>query len=227
MLGYIIPPIVIIISLAVLILFLFKKSAGIPEEEIQKENRTVTLRENFNKKKIFRLTQLFLRLTEKGIQYFKLISLKLYNKADSWFHSIKEKREKRSEDRREFEKIETITEETFIIEKKEDGIVRRNVILTEEIKEKEVRPMISREVVHPDSKAELKNEFEKALIERIALNPHDVEAYERLGDYYIEVENFNDALSCFEQVLRLSSINRRAKIKIKRLQKIVFDSLGK
>lgn len=227
MLGYIIPPIVIVVSLAALILFLFKKSAGIPEEEIRKEKRKDILRENFDKKRIFRLTQLFLRLTEKGIQYFKLLSLKLYNKADKWFHSIKEKREKRSGMQKDFEKKEIIYGEAASVEEKKEMVVKKEVAAAEKMREREVRPMISREVVHPDSKLELKNEFEKALIERIALNPRDVEAYERLGDYYIEVGNFNDALSCFEQVLSLSPINRRAKIKVKRLQKIVFDNLGK
>ena len=103
----------------------------------------------------------------------------------------------------------------------EKDIIVDNFKVTQE----EIRPMISSKVVQPDSRNEVKNEFEKALIERIALNPRDIEAYERLGDYYIEIGNFSDSLSCFEEVLRLSPINRKAKIKLKRLQKIVFSKM--
>jgi lipoprotein NlpI len=153
------------------------------------------------------------------------LSLKFYNKADNVFHSIKEKREERLDIQKEFPK-ETNDEkskENVVIVKEKEMMVDNIVIKEEEV---EMRPMISREVVQPDSKTLVKSEFERALIERIALNPRDIEAYERLGDYYIEIGNFNDSLSCFEEVLKLSPMNRKSKIKVKRLQKIVFDDFS-
>jgi len=232
MLSYIIPPIVIILSLAALIFFLFRKSAKISEELIMEEKKRSALPINIDKQKLFRFTQLILQITEKVMQKFKLFSLKFYNKTDNWFHSIKEKREKRSSDVSEGNRNRTMGYQERIAqqEKREVGVdnveVKNNIQRVEEM-EVEVEPMISREAVHPDSRGQMRNEFEKALIERIALNPKDIEAYERLGDYYVETGNFNDSLSCFEEVLKLSPVNRRAKIKVKRLQKIVFSGLSR
>lgn len=80
------------------------------------------------------------------------------------------------------------------------------------------RPMISDEVTLPQKKDE-KDRYEQVLIERIALNPRDVEAYERLGDYYMENGNLSDAKECFKQVLRLSPLSRRARFRMRRVEK--------
>jgi tetratricopeptide (TPR) repeat protein len=87
--------------------------------------------------------------------------------------------------------------------------------------ETSVRPTISRraarlqrEVTTPE-----KSQLEEILIERIAANPRDIEAYERLGDYYMEQENLQDAKECYRQVLRLSPVHRLAKIKVRKLEK--------
>lgn len=226
MLNYIIPPIVIVLSLAALIFFIFRRSSALSKELILEERRKLTVKPGASKRKLFKLTQLILKVTEKGMQYFKLFSLKFYNKADVWFHSVKKKREKRLKIAEEIKKdIIEVPDQNEIIVKEEKKLKIDNITIKE--KETEIRPMISNEVVRPEPKAGVKNEFERALIERIAFNPRDIEAYERLGDYYIEIGNFNDSLSCFDQVLKLSPVNRKAKIKLKRLQKIVFSGLGK
>jgi len=66
-----------------------------------------------------------------------------------------------------------------------------------------------------------KEQLEALLIERIVTNPKDVEAYERLGDYYLEQESFADAKECYRQVLKLSPVNRLVKIKIRRLERVL------
>ena len=229
MLGYIIPPIVIVLSLAALIFFLFRKSARIPEELILEEKRKEARGVEVKGKKLFRFTQLILQITEKIMQRFKLFSLKFYNKTDNLFHSIKEKREKRSiVDRgsgleKSFERQE-FSRGNISIQGRTEIRVDNIASMAREEDEIKVEPMVSKEVVHPDSKKNTRNEFEKALIERIAFNPKDIEAYERLGDYYIEIGNFNDSLSCFEEVLKLSPGSRKAKIKMRRLQKIVYSN---
>lgn len=222
MLNYIIPPIVIILGLAALIFFIFRKSSNLPKEMILGEGAKMGKNIDSRKRKIFKFTQFLLKITERGMQYFKLISLKFYNKTDNWFHSIRKKRVNRINGIKdtEDENKAIVMKEEILINKEKDIFVD-NFKVTQE----EIRPMISSKVVQPDSRNEVKNEFEKALIERIALNPRDIEAYERLGDYYIEIGNFSDSLSCFEEVLRLSPINRKAKIKLKRLQKIVFSKM--
>jgi tetratricopeptide (TPR) repeat protein len=230
MLGYIIPPIVIVLSLAALIFFLFRKSARISEELILEEKRKENKGEKAEGRKLFRFTQFVLQITERIMQRFKLFSLKFYNKTDNWFHSIKEKREQRSNSGKEAEESyaeknesRKTAEDFFGIRIKKEPRVD-NVVTFKEEEEVEVEPMISKEVVQPDSKVGIRNEFEKALIERIAFNPKDIEAYERLGDYYIEIGNFNDSLACFEEVLKLSPGSRKAKLKMRRLQKIVYSN---
>lgn len=82
------------------------------------------------------------------------------------------------------------------------------------------RPMISDEITLPQKREE-KNEYEQVLIERIALNPRDIEAYERLGDYYLEGGSLDDAKECFKQVLRLSPLSRRARFRMRRVEKML------
>ena len=67
-----------------------------------------------------------------------------------------------------------------------------------------------------------KNQLEEALIRRVAINPRDIEAYERLGDYYMESENFRDSHECFKQVLILSPSHYKAKIRIRKIEKLII-----
>lgn len=66
-----------------------------------------------------------------------------------------------------------------------------------------------------------KNQLEDILVERISMNPRDIEAYERLGDYYLEQKNLVDAKECYRQVLKLSPAYRLVKIKIRRLERLL------
>ncbi len=86
-----------------------------------------------------------------------------------------------------------------------------------------MRGMISKKVVYPEKKKE-KSELEKILIERIAINPKDIEAYERLGNYYEEIKEWQDAEACYRQVLKLSVNNYRVKMRLERVQRIIRKS---
>jgi len=66
-----------------------------------------------------------------------------------------------------------------------------------------------------------REQMEDILIERISLNPRDIEAYERLGDYYLEQGNLVDAKECYRQVLKLSPAYRLVKIKIRKLERLL------
>ncbi|MFC1637807.1 tetratricopeptide repeat protein [Patescibacteria group bacterium] len=98
-------------------------------------------------------------------------------------------------------------------------------------KEAESAPMISNSVVYPESKKiemqreavkkkqqEKREQLEEILVERIAQDPRDVDAYERLGDYYKEQGNNVDALSCYKYVLKLNPLNEKAKISIEEIK---------
>ena len=94
-----------------------------------------------------------------------------------------------------------------------------NLTLPKE-EEKEVKPMIGEKVVSASMQNE-KSKLEEILIERIAINPRDIEAYERLGEYYMEIENFNFAKECFKQIMKLDPMNKNVRYKIRRLEKLV------
>ncbi|MDO8241256.1 MAG: hypothetical protein Q7T51_04745 [Candidatus Moranbacteria bacterium] len=93
------------------------------------------------------------------------------------------------------------------------------VVINQE--EKVIRPTVSDRVVTPQARTEMKDRLEDLLIERIAANPKDTEAYERLGEYYMEIDSLNDAKECFKQVLKLDPKNRNVRYRMKRLETIM------
>lgn len=57
--------------------------------------------------------------------------------------------------------------------------------------------------------------MEKRYIDRIVSNSKDIEAYKKLGDLYVDIRNYKDALEAFKYVLKLkpndTTANRRVK----------------
>ena len=119
---------------------------------------------------------------------------------------------------------------TYILEKKEENFSldheakedrffqRRSKDNPAEIK-KEIK--IKEKIEIAQNTAEKKDLFEKILIERIAANPKDIEAYERLGEYYMEIENWNYAKECFKQVLRLNPSSTNVRSKMRELERLL------
>lgn len=210
MLNYILPPIIIIVSVAILIVFLFRKAEKIPEQALTaKEDKSD--QENRKSAIVSVIGQFWLKFLEKIMQRLKLMSLKFHNVSNNWFHSIREKRQQRDlmqQENQKKEKIEDIPEEQIVF--KETAII-----------EEKIRPLIRETATHPQKNAIDKNKLEEALIRRIAVNPRDIEAYERLGDYYLEKENYCDSHECFSQVLMLSPTHRKARLRIRRLKMMI------
>lgn len=65
--------------------------------------------------------------------------------------------------------------------------------------------------------------MEKRYIDRIVANSKDIEAYKKLGDLYVDMRNYKDALEAFQYVLKLkpndTMASRRVKDILNRLQK--------
>jgi len=89
------------------------------------------------------------------------------------------------------------------------------------IREKEIRPMVSETAANPEPRAEIRDRLEELLIERVAANPKDIEAYERLGEYYMEIKSYEFAKECFKQVIKLDPLNRNVKYKMRRLEHLL------
>ena len=213
MLNYILPPIIIVVSASVLIVFLFRKAKQIPAQNLVSQDGE--LKPEKKKKEIASaLGQFGLKILEKIMQRLKLAALKFHNISNDWFHSIREKRQERM-------LIDQENIEKQKIEKNIDIREWKNSANAEN-KEEVIRPLIREEAVQPQkSGLKDKNQLEEALIRRIAVNPRDIEAYERLGDYYLEKESFSDSHECFSQVLRLSPMHRKAKLRIRRLEILI------
>lgn len=66
-----------------------------------------------------------------------------------------------------------------------------------------------------------RDEEEVTLMRAIEQHPHDSKAYEQLGDYYMEREQFEDARDCYKYVLRLDPRHRRAQVAMKNLDRVL------
>jgi tetratricopeptide (TPR) repeat protein len=232
MLNYIIPPIIIVVSLAVLIFFLNKKVPKIQEELAEDQGRKLAGETNNENKKASKIAFFSLHFLEKFGRRSKVFFLKLHNISENATKKIKEKKEKRMqiEEEKKIFPEEQIDNDSNNITAVNPGMQKRSSRAKRafcEVKEKEIpaKPMISQNVVLPESSEDSKVQYEKILIERIAANPRDIEAYERLGDYYSEQENGKDSLECYKQVLKLSPINRKAKMHIKRLERVLKNEV--
>jgi len=204
MLDYILPPIVIVIGVSALIMFLFRKAKQIPQQEFEVQAEINNREEKKTSKIVYAIGQFVLKILERMMHKLKLFSLKFHNASDNLVHSIHEKRQRRKD----------IEQQKNVENEKTAEAVKQEL-------PQSVRPLIRETVTHPVIKNREKNQLEEVLIKRIAINPKDIEAYERLGDYYLESENYQDSKECFKQVLRLSPMHYKARLKIRKLEKLI------
>ena len=217
MLNYILPPIIIIISVSALIMFLFRKVQQAPIQEILKEEAVSQPKKRMSII-ISAISQFGLKILERLMQRFKLLSLKFHNVSNSWFHSIRNKRQQNALDQQEMLQSQDVKESN----KESNKNIPRQQFQQDIQEEKPVRPLIREAVTNPQVEIREKNKLEEVLIKRIAINPRDIEAYERLGDYYMESENYRDSHECFKQVLMLSPSHYKAKVRIRKIEKLII-----
>ncbi len=215
MLYYILPPFIIIISAGALIMFLFRKMDNAGEDEIEQPVSAQKTISKFDSLKAA-FSQFGLKMLEKLMHRAKLLALKFHNSSNELFHSIKEKRESKMKVGQETKKQESeiLQQIGEVLQASDDDRPR--------VKEM-VLPSSHQELVSSTQKSRLKakDKLEEVLIKRIAVNPRDIEAYERLGDYYLERENYDDSLECFKQVLKLSPAHHKARTRIRKLENLL------
>jgi hypothetical protein len=217
MLNYILPPIIIIISVSILIVFLFRKAQNIPLQQLDSPSTEPPQRKKTSIV-MSAIGQFGLKVLEKIMQRLKLTSLKFHNTSNNWFHSIHERRQNRVLKQQESVK----QQERNAVNYEPAGNQMQKPYAGYVSEEKTIRPLVREAVTHPQSSGiRRKNQLEEALIKRIAVNPRDIEAYERLGDYYLESENYQDSHECFSQVLKLSPAHHKARLRIRRLEMLI------
>ena len=239
----ILPPIIVVLSLVGIIVFLVKKSAKI--KKVYQEDATETMRQEVLEKKdiiqnissengngnLKKAGNVFLIILEKTTRKLRTFSLKL----EVLFHNLSSKiRNRRNQMNQikeagalEIKKEEKVLEKIINYKPKDkfekNPVEKSNFQLPVQSEEKIAEPMISKNVTMPKASSKTKNKLENLLIERVAANPKDIEAYERLGEYYMEIENYADAKECFKQVMKLNPMNRNVKYKIKRLERLLGE----
>lgn len=251
-----IPPILIILSLAGIIIFFMKKAPQIArlkdEDEFEEEGMSEMNGAGFLGKIIWKIKNIngsgikhaLLFFSEKLTRQARIIFLRLESKSKSLNDLIRDKRNRHRAEKK-LPAIEK-NEEDVIMEKineyqpkKKSYLAEmKNVLKKETVAgrrkrtddadsfarasadkdEKIIKPMVSDRVATPSNRAEMKDRLEDLLIERIAANPKDTEAYERLGEYYMEIDSLNDAKECFKQVLKLDAKNRNVKYRMRVLE---------
>ena len=222
MLYYIVPPIIMVLSLSFLIFFLFRKFSIQEEKGVELLEKEKAVGDNAKKQSL--LSRAWLKFLEKTTQRLKLFSLKMHNASNQWFHSIKMKRESMGTNNGNEEdvsgKINRFEEDDAVRTKlkMENFSIKEEIVRKGPIRRGIIRKKENRTVKNGPGE---KNRLEEALIKRIAVNPKDIEAYERLGDYYSDTKNLQDAAECYRQVAKLSPRHFKAKSKLRSLERIL------
>ena len=213
------PPVIIVTSLALIIFLIFRKSLEI-EKQILKNKK----KENGNKL-VVSVKAKGLRILEKISHWFKIFSLKFHNWNENKLKILKKKKteteiaeEKIAEEEMKSKKriIPVIRKIDIQVNKKERKKMQYYKKAEEKEKNNVRKIMFRKKIVRPD---DTRKELEEILIERIATDPRDIEAYERLGDCYISQNNYKDAQECYRQVLKLNPQSLTVKSKLNRLNK--------
>ena len=60
--------------------------------------------------------------------------------------------------------------------------------------------------------------LEKKLINKIVQNPKQVENYRQLGELYIKMKNYSEAVECYQQIIRFKTRDADAKRKLEKIR---------
>ena len=257
-LYFVLPPVIIVISLALVIFLISRKFLDI-KKEIEKNQNGIG--DESESGLSLSVKMRMLGALEKTAQLVKIFSLRIHNWIEGKIRFLRERRIRINQNKEkllmrkkddkdgnksikydlelrddfsqgnddvlgehnrseEKEKVFAWRKVARIFKKKKEGVDIVEEINDEnnDVLESDIM-MISEEVVYPETKKEEteKEELENILIERIASDPRDIEAYERLGDYYVGQKNGRDARECYRQVLKLNPRNVSVKRKLEGL----------
>lgn len=246
----IIPPVVVVMSLALLVWFLSSRSEQV---SIQARMKDIGRQSSFRTWQALRVKQILFRFLERVTRSLKVSSLRIHN----WFHSmgqsfherrsqsdmlitsllnLKKEKDASSRDEISFFEESKISQKPVEIPSESPLSQKEKVNTTDPLVKRmasvapENRPMVSERAVIPETKPnkviarDIKEE--ERLIKKIAANPKSVSAYEALGDYYLERGDVNDAKACYRQVLKLSPVHRMVKVKIRKLERLIEEQKG-
>jgi tetratricopeptide (TPR) repeat protein len=177
----IVPPIIIVLAIAILIIFLVRILS------LENKGYTKTVGEKKVKEKF-----------KKSRNFFQ-------NKGDSAKQRIK----------KTIETTATVLNEKKNRLKNTEGITRNGKAIN--VVSLRKKSMISDKI----DDGEERDVEEMSLMKKIESDPQNSKKYERLGDYYMEHEKFDDARECYKYVLRLDPRHKRAQVAMRNLDRVL------
>ncbi|PID52760.1 MAG: hypothetical protein CR972_00180 [Candidatus Moraniibacteriota bacterium] len=196
MFHLIVPPIIVVFAVAVLVIFLAKNISS------DADGGSFALRRDKKRPKTSKLN-LQLNFSEK-----KKESVLRVGKA------IKNRKKVKKED------LVMPDKESVFESLKEKGALK-GIAKKKNTKEKVVllrkKSMVSDKIENSEGR----DSEEVRLMNEIEKKPQDSKGYEKLGDYYMEHENFEDARDCYKYVLRLDPHHKRAQVAMKNLDRVL------
>jgi tetratricopeptide (TPR) repeat protein len=186
MIYLIVPPIIIILAIATLIVFLTRILASNNSSSISFVNTTKNSQSTLKKSKEF--------IKDKSVRTSSKIKKSIQNSASA----VKPKRRKYNGD--------SIMTQGIISDENVDNVVT--------LKKKS---MVSERIEVGD----VQDEEELKLMKEIEKDPQNSLRYEKLGDYYMEQEKFEDARDCYKYVLRLDPKHKKAQVAMRNLDRVL------
>ncbi|MCK4636151.1 MAG: tetratricopeptide repeat protein [Candidatus Moranbacteria bacterium] len=212
--SLILPPIIIVVAVALLIIFLAR---AVPKSEREARKRQLK-KNNFVKETALDNFEPEITLDpeseiklEKRIKKEKYFNLKnFFGKISSF--SFKKKNRKNKSVLPSYGRVDGIKKQTSANGFLPNGNGSENFSRMGEIL------LNNRNAKNKSS--DLFNE-ESELVRQISVNPRNPESYRRLGDFYVENDRLKDARECYKYVLRLDPRHKRAQLAMKRLDRIL------
>ncbi len=205
MISFIVPPLIIILGIGAIIVLLARRTRDVDFTVVPQKKKSVKQSHMPHTRSTVRSP------SKKGIsEKFSTSLQSLKRSSESLFK--KNKKDAAMMANLSDESIDaTGTQDE--IEKSTLTFVRRRLMLQEQQKQS---TMQGGDVENPHEGKKYYNEQEVDLVRRIADHPHDIDAYEQLGDYYLVHKNYDEAHQCFKQILKMQPRNRRAQMIMKR-----------
>ncbi|MDD3487125.1 MAG: hypothetical protein PHF35_01965 [Candidatus Moranbacteria bacterium] len=220
------PPVILVIALAGLIVILGKKSGEFKKISALQARIENPAGEKKNWKSRFSgLGKSFLHFLEKVLLGTKNVFRKIEQLFSEWASNLRARRDAKKAEKFEEDMAKSSHEEEIIqkIEQAEEismdimedhGSVRQMVGSEVIVRRKpEAPPVVLKKEPLPEDKVR-----EAALIYRIAENPRDIEAYREIGDYYMGIGNIKDAKESFKMVLKLRPRDLKAKSALREIE---------
>ncbi len=192
MMDVIVPPVILVLILALLITILSRAIKNAPSVKEDLENMRKASKKSKKLEEFSSLMKNKLSNISKGIEKAARDKYKMTKK-----HQVQE-----------IEKKNIITEDSL-----KESVLPDN--------ESKINNKISFENEVDDDYYELEEERERYLVKQIESNPKNLTSYQQLGDYYMETNKFEEARESYRYVLRIDPRNKKAQDSMKSLDRVL------